>query len=197
MKLIFVRHGQTNYNAQDIIQGQSESTLSEKGLSQAKALAKRLKNENIDMIFCSDLMRARQTAKEIIKYHKKVPVKYTKLLRERAFGVFENRHVDVYRTVRESVGKKRHNFKPQGGESFYDLQKRVRKFYASIYPKYKGKTVLVVSHGGINRVLTCMFMKKPLKRVFDIDQNNANVNIVEITKKGKAIIRTLNCTKHL
>jgi broad specificity phosphatase PhoE len=192
-----VRHGETDCNKRNIIQGHSDAKLNKTGILQAKQLGKRLKDEKIDIVFCSDLSRAKQTAKEILKYHKNVPIKYNKLLRERAFGVFENTHVDEYGKHRETAGKPRHLYRPLGGENFYDMRKRVGRFLKSIYPKYRNKTVLVVTHGGVNRIFITIFMKKPLKAVYDVDQHNTCVNIVEISHKRKFKIHTINCTKHL
>ena len=67
MKLILTRHGETVDNIKGILQGQNPGKLSENGIQQAKQLALRLKNENIDAIYSSDLARAADTAKEIYK----------------------------------------------------------------------------------------------------------------------------------
>lgn len=196
MKLIFVRHGETEQNKEARVQGQQDTKLNRKGIAQARLLARRLKDEKIDTIFCSDLLRARQTAKEIMKHHN-VPIKYDKLLRERSFGVLGGKTFEEYRVHREKAKKERYNFRPMGGENFYDLKRRVRKFLKKIYPKYKNKTVLVVAHGGVNRAFLNIFMKKPIKNVLDVDQRNTCVNIIEIPQKGKALIHVINCTKHL
>lgn len=70
MKLIIVRHGETEENASEIIQGHSLGKLSKKGIEQSKKLALRLKGEKIDMIFSSDLERAKDTIKEVARFHK-------------------------------------------------------------------------------------------------------------------------------
>jgi len=74
MKLIITRHGETEENKNRIIQGHIDGTLSQLGLEQAKKLAERLKDEKIDLIFSSDLGRALNTAKEVAKFHKDIPL---------------------------------------------------------------------------------------------------------------------------
>ncbi|GBE19836.1 glucosyl-3-phosphoglycerate phosphatase [archaeon BMS3Abin17] len=69
MKLILVRHGETEENKRREIMGQKQGTLSSLGIEQAKKVAQRLKDEKIDYIFSSDLARASDTAKEIHKFH--------------------------------------------------------------------------------------------------------------------------------
>ena len=80
MKLILVRHGETEGNVKQIIQGQTHGKLTKKGIKQAKLLARRLKNEKIDVVFSSDLQRAKNTTKQILNHHCKIPVFYDKLL---------------------------------------------------------------------------------------------------------------------
>ena len=73
MKLIFVRHGETIENQNHTIQGQTPGQLSEEGKEQARLVAERLKEVKIDKIFTSDLARAKDTAKEIAKFHQDIP----------------------------------------------------------------------------------------------------------------------------
>ncbi|MBI5061679.1 MAG: histidine phosphatase family protein [Candidatus Aenigmarchaeota archaeon] len=194
MKIIIVRHGETEANAKKIVQGHSNIPLSEIGIAQAKKVALRLKKERIDIAFCSDLPRARMTAEEIMKFHK-APLVATKELRERSHGIFENRHADEMKKYREERGIPRHVFRPEGGESFLDIEKRAGKFLSMIMKKYKEKNVLLVAHGGINRVLLSLLLKKPLEEAVDIEQKNTCVNIVEISDGMK--IHKINCTEHL
>jgi broad specificity phosphatase PhoE len=69
MRLIIIRHGETNDNANGICQGQNDSPLSENGIAQAKSLALRFKDRKIDAVYSSDLQRAANTALEILKFH--------------------------------------------------------------------------------------------------------------------------------
>src|ERR1041385_1316907 len=83
-----IRHGQTDWNKEHLLQGIVDNVLNEAGERQAKELAKTLHHVHFDLAFSSDLLRAKRTA-EIILLEKKVHVETTKLLRERAFGKHE------------------------------------------------------------------------------------------------------------
>ena len=73
MRIILVRHGETEDNKKRIIQGHLPGKLSDKGIEQARKVANRLKNEKVDYIFSSDLDRAKSTAEEIAKFHQEKP----------------------------------------------------------------------------------------------------------------------------
>lgn len=84
-----MRHGQTNWNINKILQGQTNIDLNETGINQAKAKIEEIKNLDINLIFCSPLNRAAQTAK--IVSNRKIPIIYNDSLTERCFGDFEGK----------------------------------------------------------------------------------------------------------
>lgn len=89
MKLIITRHGETEENRAGILQGHLPGTLTDKGITQAKKLAQRLKDEKIDHIYSSDLARAADTAELIAEYHPNTPLDMIEELRERDAGELE------------------------------------------------------------------------------------------------------------
>src|SRR3989338_7004687 len=149
MRLIIVRHGETEENVKEVMQGQTHGKLTKSGIIQHKKLAKRLKNEKIDLIYSSDLGRTKHLAKEILNYHK-VPVHYAKELRERKFGIFEGKSKKYIIKHEKEIGTNWNEFKPKKGESPDDMQIRTEKFYKKIISKYKNtnKTILFVTHAG-------------------------------------------------
>ena len=86
-RLYLVRHGETEDNVNQILQGQTPGKLNEKGCQQARELAEKMAGEHIDVFVSSDLRRARQTCEIIAEPHGK-PVVTTPLLRERDWGSF-------------------------------------------------------------------------------------------------------------
>ena len=92
-EILIIRHGQTAWNKQKRYQGHSDIPLNEKGELQAVALAETLKNERLDAIISSDLLRAQKTAEEIARWHE-LPVKLDSALRERCYGVFEGMQLE-------------------------------------------------------------------------------------------------------
>jgi len=197
MRLILVRHGETEENRYDMMQGQLPGHLTKKGISQAKKLARRFKKEHFDIIYSSDLKRCKDTLKEIIKYHPKTRVKYAKELRERAFGVFEGRaHQDIDKHLKKlkiSFSK----WKPKGGETGLQKSRRVKKFLDRMLREHSDDTVLWVTHGGvIYSALNSILGEDNLKKKTGSAQNTA-VSMLELDNKGNHKIHLINCVKHL
>ena len=91
-EIYLVRHGETIDNARQVMQGQTQGELNDKGKAQARQVAERLASEHFDAVIASDLHRAIQTA-EIIAAPHGLPVKTTPLLRERDWGSFTGRYI--------------------------------------------------------------------------------------------------------
>jgi len=187
-----VRHGETENNFKKLYQGK-EDKLTKLGKEQAKKLALRLKDKKFDIIFCSSLKRTRETAKEILEFHKKTPVIYSEDIRERDIGELEGTpwskeddSPEIYAT-----------HKPKGGESRLEFLERVRKFLDYLNKNYKGKEVLLISHGGVSRMFNNIVNNK-LPGFEDVNwaQDNCCVNILEF-ENDKPKFKLYNCTKHL
>jgi broad specificity phosphatase PhoE len=152
-----VRHGQTEWNVKDLLQGTSDSPLTEKGLNDAKNAAKNLKKIKFDLAFSSDLLRAKKTA-EIIALEHKLEVETNILLRERYFGHLEGKPNDEYRkwvkAFTDLTDKERFTAKISPNiESDEEIATRLLKFIREIAIGYPGKKILAVSHGGIIKTL--------------------------------------------
>ncbi len=188
MKLILTRHGETVENSKRIIQGHLPGKLSEKGIDQAKKLADRLKTDQIDFIYSSDLARAADTAKEIAKHHK-VPIKFTKELRERNLGEFEGKTKKELNLLEDKEWPD-----PENGETSEELYKRAEKFVHKLLHKHKNNTVLCVAHNGINRAITAVITNKKTR---DIECfSNTSITVFEIDEEKNHKIHLFNCTKH-
>ncbi len=157
--IYLVRHGETEANVKKILQGHRDYPLTRKGEKQAHDLAKKLNHLHFDAIFASDLGRAKRTA-ELITLEKKMTVQTTKLLRERSFGKdegkpWERQDEALKKMVRlydklATEEKFKFKFRPES-ESDEELATRMITVLREIAVAYSGKTVLVVSHGGIMR----------------------------------------------
>lgn len=200
MKIVIVRHARTTRNEKDIAQSQKGGKLSKAGKIQARLLAKRLKNEKFDAIISSDALRTRQTMKQIRKFQK-APVTYDTLLRERRMGRFIGKPMELYRKERKKSNIPKWEFKPKGGESYSDMSKRAEKFIAKL-KKRKENSILIISHGGIIRMILGTMMKMPVKKAFEMPQDNACVNIFEMKenpRKGHFVFipKSINSRSHL
>jgi len=196
MKLIIARHGETIENQKEIIQGQRQGTLSKNGVEQAKNLALRLKHEKIDHIYSSDLARAKDTAKEIIKFHHKVPIEYVKELREKNLGEFEGRTKKEMGLTGERWSVVSAN--PKNGESNKQLFDRAKSFVNKVLNDHLNDNVLFVCHNGIKKALICAITGKEAKDIPSIeDFKSTAISIFDIDKDKKHKIQVLNCAKHL
>jgi broad specificity phosphatase PhoE len=152
--LLLVRHGETDWNRDGRWQGGSDTRLNEVGREQAEALAEQLDGE-IDVVYSSDLARARETA-EIVAAKLGLEVRLDPRLRERGFGSWEGlttteieeRFADAHRRwlAGEGAGA-------DDAEAFEDFSARVEDFLSDVLRLHPGEEVLVISHGGSIRVI--------------------------------------------
>ena len=154
-----VRHGETIWNKEGRLQGQKDSPLTEKGLWQARNVAKKLKNISFDAIFSSDLLRAKRTA-EIIALEHELAVDMVKALRERRFGQVEGKTYEELRRDLKDIMEKFDALPPQDKftyrfvedmESDDEVAIRFIAYLREMAVAYAGKTVLLVCHGGLMR----------------------------------------------
>ncbi len=159
--IYIVRHGETDHNLNGIIQGQTDVALNPKGTEQASLAGQKLRNVKFDAVYASDLTRAKRTA-EIIIAEKQVAVNTTQLLRERHYGQYEDRAHKAFQAENEALllkleaitEEQRRNFKfDVKYESDNEVASRVITFLRELAVTYAGKTILVVSHGGVMRIL--------------------------------------------
>lgn len=187
MKLIIVRHGQTEENVAGILQGHLPGKLTSLGISQAKKVAKRLENEKIDAIYSSDLARASDTAKEIARHHPEADLYFVKELREKDQGDLTGKNVNEIDWS-----------KPRNTEKSDKMARRAKSILNKAYNQYKNKTVVFVSHGGLIRILTVLIMNKPLVYRKELkDSINSGVSIFELKEDQNHKVVVLNCGKHL
>ena len=157
--IYMVRHGETEWNKKGILMGQSDSPLTEIGVKQMDAAAQELKSVEFDAIYSSDLLRARRTA-EIVKLDRKIAVRTSQALRERAYGRFEGKSTEEYKKFFNDAfakimllsEKERTGYKLDTDiESDNELMARLITQLREIAVAYPGKNVLVVSHGSCIR----------------------------------------------
>lgn len=158
-QIYVVRHGETEWNVEKRLQGQSDSPLTEKGKNQAKAVSKMFSNKNFDVVYASDLFRAKKTA-EVIALEKKMIVKTSEMLRERNFGKHEGKLWEEYkRDLSESLDvlssldrQKSFGYKVDDDvESDEEVMGRFFTFLRQVALTHLNKKVLVITHGGVMR----------------------------------------------
>ncbi len=155
-EIILIRHGETEWNSQNRMQGHSNSDLSSVGQAQIQALGQWMKNVPFDLIYSSDSLRAKQTAEAITQFsgHE---LQFDQRLREKNLGVFEGltseeareRHPEVFRLFKTAGSK----YVIDEGESTQQLQDRALEIVNEIRIKHPEERVLLVTHGGFIRVV--------------------------------------------
>ena len=176
--IILVRHGETVDNARQIMQGQTQGELNDKGRDQARQVAERLACEQLDAVVASDLRRAIQTAEIIAALHG-MTVQTTPLLRERDWGGFTGRFIP------ELKGE----VWPEDIESEEALLERARQFLIYITATYPGKRVVAVGHGIINKAILAVYAQCPMREVQRM--LNAEVRVLTTTAERAASATTM------
>lgn len=195
MRLFLIRHGETDANKKELLQGWLDYDLNENGRFQAKRLAERLKSEKIDAFYSSDLKRAKRTALEVMKYHS-ATLNLTPLIRERNFGFFEGMEISKFHKIIDEWDLPFYKFRPPKGESYEDMLKRAKKFYDYLFRKHKNQTIAVFSHGGFNRVMLSHILSTTFEEVYMLPQDNTCINLIEINGSKPEII-VINDIRHI
>ena len=164
-RVVLVRHGETDWNRDRRIQGQTDTALSALGRLQAKAIGLRLAGERFDAIYASDLARAWDTAQAIAQagaaavaaegtqgVQAPMPIA-DRRLREMDFGEWEGKtssEIALSHPEEHQRSKARDpDFRIPGGESFNDLYTRVVGCVTALSAAHPGQSICVVAHGGI------------------------------------------------
>jgi len=203
LRFLVIRHGETFSNAENKFSGHQDVDLNEKGLWQAEQLAKRLKDEQIDFAYSSDLKRAICTARIALKHHN-ITVKTEPLFREMSFGEWEGLNVnelDFDEDERLMEWWKYPDLSMPGGESTSELKERVLTGLNRIIKEYneedKKKTVVIVCHGGVARIIIAIALDIPTEKVWHIRQHSTALNIIKYYKKNGYYVETVNDINHL
>ena len=155
MRIYSTRHGQTSYNKQEIIMGTTDIDLDSTGEQQAEALAERIAElGTIDIIIASPMKRAQKTARAVAE-RCGLEIVTEERLREWDYGSYEGKS-----RFTEGFAENKVNFgvrMGKSGESLLQLAHRVYSALDDIVEKYGDKTVLIVSHGGVCRVIETYF----------------------------------------
>lgn len=197
--LLIARHGETIWNTQGRIQGHSDIELSDSGIQQARFLADRLRSVTLDAAYCSDLLRASQTA-EIALEGREVPLHRTELLREYHKGAFEgltNQQIQEQFPAQYSTYlTKDLDFAPEGGESTRAVSVRVSGIITEIKDRHMDETVLVVGHGGSLRAAMMSLLGMSLEANWRFFFANCALTVIE-TYPDNAVLRLFNDGSHL
>lgn len=183
MRLIIVRHGESEWNRIHRYQGQLDAPLSELGVRQAEALAERLKNERLDQIYTSPLQRAAHTAEAIARHHPDVPYADEPALLEINHGEWQGRYAhEIIEQYAAGLSEwRQHPTRSQmpGGESFSNVLKRSLDFLEAIQARHRDQTVLVSTHDVVVKILVADALGMNMDRINRIWVTNASISVIE------------------
>ncbi|NJM73338.1 MAG: histidine phosphatase family protein [Scytonema sp. RU_4_4] len=218
-RVILLRHGQSTYNALGLYQGSSdESVLTEVGRSDARKTGNFLKGLAFDAIYSSSLRRSHETAKEILgiiaPHVDPKTILVTDKLRETdlpawqglAFQYVRETFPEEYRTWKqrphEFCMEIPRNF-TQGSQQYIypalDLYERVQQFWQEVLPRYVGKTLLLVTHGGTNRALISTALGITSDRYHCLQQSNCAISILNFANGSleSGQLEAMNLSTHV
>ncbi|MFS0784381.1 histidine phosphatase family protein [Bacillus sp. 1P06AnD] len=189
LTIYLTRHGQTEWNVLHRMQGWGNGELTEKGISDAKNLAVRLKDTHIDRIYASTSKRAYETA-EIIDNGRGIPITRDDLFREMYFGDWDGELRDdiiaKYPDDFSCFWETPHLFKSINGEEFTDLLERVKKAIDKIIAENEEGTVLVVAHSIFLRMAFAYIKQLPISDIFKQDPPG-NTSLTKVQYDGETL----------
>ncbi|MEK6951877.1 MAG: 2,3-bisphosphoglycerate-dependent phosphoglycerate mutase [Nanoarchaeota archaeon] len=187
-KIYLFRHGQSKYNESKRFTGWLDIGLTKKGISQAKVIAKKLKNKKIDIAFQTRLSRSKDTLKYVLKYHPECKEIITdNRMIERSYGKLEGKY---HKTIIKKYGKKQFdiwhrsfNMALPKGESIKQVEKRVLSFIKDLikFIKKNKVNVAISAHGNSMRPFRKYFEKLTIKQMLRLE--NPYDNYFEYTIK--------------
>ena len=183
LKILLVRHGETSWNLEGRFQGRSDVPLNEKGKEQANALALALRGEALTAIYCSPLVRAKETACLIKAFHASVPLYEEEGLMEMDLGEFEGiegpRWAAQYAEFRTAWKQNPASVRMPGGESLHEVQARAMSALERIAGAHPPESTLVLcSHNFVILTILCHALKIPLDRFRELRQGTAALNVL-------------------
>jgi len=186
-EVTLIRHGETEWNLSGRWQGHADSPLSERGMAQAEALGKRMKPDDFDYFYSSDLGRAMHTSRLVggPSGWEAIP---REDLRERDLGILEalttnemlEREAEAYQSFRHDGPE----YVPPGGESFKQFCQRCSNALEEIALAHEGATIGIVTHGGVLGALFRHVLNIPLEKERNFVLLNCSLNRFEKKTNG-------------
>jgi len=194
-RIYLIRHGQVAGFDQPRYNGQADVALTELGIEQYHLLKARLVDKNISACYTSDLSRCR-TGAAIICQALGIEPSVHRELRELDIGAWEGLAWEEIKEKWPDVWQARFddlvNYRVPQGENLLDVEARVMPVITEVVERHKGAEVLVVAHGGVNRIVLLNAIGAPLAGLFNIEQNYGCLNIIDYYADGRATVKLLN-----
>jgi len=194
-RIHLIRHGQVVGHEQKRYNGQTDVALTDLGVEQYHQLKERLAGTPVSACYTSDLTRCVTGSRIICEQFGIEPVRRSEL-RELNIGVWEgltwqeiqlNWPEEWQARLADLV-----NYRVPQGENLLDVQARLMPVIGEIIERHRGQEVLVVGHGGVNRIVLLNAIGAPLAGMFNIEQTYGCYNIIDYYADGRATVKLLN-----
>lgn len=194
-RIYLIRHGEVEGHEEKRYNGQADVALTPKGQAQFGMLQMRLQKKEISAVYSSDLQRCREGARLLAASHGVDPIENEEL-RELHIGDWEGltwqelqqRYPQQWQARLDDIV----NYQVPGGESLVEMATRVMPAIEKIVAEHPGEELIVVAHGGVNRVVLLDAIGAPLERLFHIEQDFGCLNAIDYYPDGRAIVTMLN-----
>ncbi len=199
MRVILIRHGQTDWNESGIFRGRIDVKLNPNGIRQAEIIGEVLKNVHIDAVYSSPLSRAFDTATAIARYHS-LTVEVYEPITDKNFGEWqglnrsevESRYPVIFGVWLSAPEK----VEIPNGETLSQVRQRLVVGLKEILSRHPEGTVVLVSHGLTNKVLLCAMLGLDNSHFWKVKQDNGAINIFKYSGNGSKVF-LMNETTHL
>ncbi|HMF57263.1 MAG TPA: histidine phosphatase family protein [Pyrinomonadaceae bacterium] len=202
-RVLLIRHGQSEGNAERRFGGHTATPLSERGRRQAEATARALASENFSAIYSSDLLRAVETA-EPLAHVANLPIEKTDAFRERSVGVMEGltfeEAAELHPEQYSALLRRDFEHVILGGESYRQLLDRASRVLDRAIEENRGGRIAIFSHTGTICILTLHIMgalDAPTLRPVWIANANCGITRIELRSNDFVRILAINDTRHL
>lgn len=190
-----LRHGQVEGYEAKRYNGQGDTPLTDLGRQQSAAFAGRFQHQKLSAIYASDLRRCRIAADQIALLQSVQP-QYLEELRELHVGEWEGQAWEELQRQYPELWQARLNdivnVAPPAGENLLQMAERVRPVIRQIVSAHSGGEIVIVGHGGVNRVILLDAIGAPLEKLFHIEQDYGCHNIIDYFIDGIAVVKKLN-----
>jgi alpha-ribazole phosphatase len=194
-RIYLIRHGDVEGDGTRRYNGHADVPLSKRGVVQYHQLKERLADKGISACYTSDLSRCVVGA-EIIGSHLGLKPVRERNLRELDIGIWEGKSWAELQAIYPQEWQARLddivNYQVPQGESLTDLHNRIIPVIGDIVGRHRGEDLLVVAHGGANRVILLNAIGAPLSALFNIEQDYCCLNIIDFYADGRTVVKLLN-----
>jgi len=204
VRLLLVRHGETQWNREQRFQGKIDVPLNENGRAQAEKVAEFLKDVKLDFAITSPLLRPKQTAEVILTHHPDLALQDDPGLLEIGHGLWEGK---LESEIKAEYGDLLAAWKahpetvqmPEGENLQQVWDRSVAAWEAIVANAPSGSTGVVVAHDAVNKVILCSVLGLAPKDIWAIKQGNCAVTVVDYSRKpnSKPVLQAMNITTHL